>query len=93
MIWLEGKLAELGHIVEHDLDKRIEEAVGVAAVEQIEDDLQQLEGKRRRDNRQQQQQQSQRAGVGIDLDESSLSVRLPSNVWTVTYDAIAGLFR
>lgn len=91
MIWLEGKLAELGHIVEHDLDKRIEEAVGAAAVEQIEDDLQQLESKRRRDHRHQQQPQKPR--VGIDLDESSLSVSMPSNVWTVTYDAIAGLFR
>lgn len=88
MIWLEGKLAELGHIVEHDLDKRIEEAVGAAAVEQIEDDLQQLESKRRRDHRHQ-----QKPRVGIDLDESSLSVSMPSNVWTVTYDTIAGLFR
>lgn len=88
MIWLEGKLAELGHIVEHDLDKRIEEAVGAAAIEQIEDDLQQLESKRRRGDR-----QSQSARVGIDLDDSSLSVSASSSVWSVTYDAIAGLFR
>lgn len=125
VIWLEGKLAELGHIVEHDLDTRIGEATGEAAVRQIEYDLQRFESRRRRQDALVQNQQNQQraqassqsgARVEVEVRESSLSITTTTgggsgakdggdaaagaegggataSVWSVAYDAIAGLFR
>lgn len=78
VIWLEGKLAELGHIVEHDLETRIGEAAGEAAVQQLEHDLQRFESRRRRQDVLRQQQRTpaptDSARVSVELTESSLSV-------------------
>ncbi|KAF1321035.1 putative coiled-coil protein, partial [Globisporangium splendens] len=85
VIWLEGKLAELGHIVEHDLDHRIEDAVRSSAVEQVHDDIHHLENKQRRDR-----QHTENTSA---MEPNATSPSMVSSLWTATCNAMTGVFR
>ncbi|KAF1321157.1 putative coiled-coil protein, partial [Globisporangium splendens] len=85
VIWLESKLAELGHIVEHDLDHRIEDAVRSSGVEQVHDDIHHLENKQRRDR-----QHTENTSA---MEPNATSPSMVSSLWTATYNAMTGVFR